>query len=266
MHAGATLCFFIRPSYDAIAVAITLYVVTGGLGWSVGIHRGLIHNAFSTYRFMENILAVLGTLSGLGGPISSSRTHFLRDFCQSSPEFPTASLPSSFWRNYFDLPFFWETTFEPAPPDRVSELLEKRWLFRCLENRWLAAGLMAALLYALGGLMYLAWGLCARVVVTVNLFAIFDFYCHSHNHGLQRFEIEGASCEGRNVWLVALLTFGEGWHNNHHAMPSSPRMGIGDFEIDIGYSILQIMHRCGLVWNLIKQNEALKPNARQIRS
>lgn len=265
MHAGATLCLFIRPSCDAIAIAITLYVVTAGLGWSVGIHRGLIHNAFSTYRFVENILAVLGTLSGLGGPLSSSRTHFLRDFCQSSPGFATATSPLSFWQNYLTLPFFWETTLQPAPPDRVSECLEKRSLFRWLENRWLVNGVMAAVLYLYGGFMYLAWGLCARIVVTANLFAIFDFYCHSYKHGSQRFEIKGGSCAGRNVWLVALLTFGEGWHNNHHAMPRSPRMGIGKYEVDIGYLIIQIMHRCGLAWDLIKPSEALKPAARQIR-
>jgi len=261
MHVGATLCFFVKPELGAVGIALALYFITGGLGWSVGIHRGLIHRSFKTYRWVENCLALLGALSGLGGPISSSRLHFVRDFCQSNQGIADSELPRNFWRNYLRSPFFCNSWLEPEINDSISEQLRQRTFFRWLEHRWVLMGAMATLLYSMGGLTYVAWGLFARVTVSANVFACFDYFCHSPNWGRQRFQLVGASCDGRNNWLVSLLTSGEGWHNNHHAMPTSPRMGVGRFEIDLGYAMICGMRWVGLVWDPVDPDNALKSNA-----
>ena len=112
-----------------------------------------------------------------------------------------------------------------------------------------------------GGLAYLAWCLFARVAISLNVFACFDYFCHSPKWGRQRFELIGAVNGGRNHWLIGLIAWGEGWHNNHHAMPASPRMGIGRYELDLGYSVIWVMKKFGLAWDVIQPVDALRPNA-----
>ena len=261
MHSGMTMCFFVEPDLGAVGVALALYFITGGLGWSVGIHRGLIHRSFKTFRWVENCLALLGAMSGLGGPVSSSRIHFVRDYCQSNQGISNSDLPRSFWQSYFRSPFFCDSWLEPEPQDSITERLQQRTFFRWLEHRWILIGSMATLLYSIGGLTYVVWGLCVRVAVSANVFACFDYFCHSPKWGRQRFQLVGAACDGRNNWLIGLLTNGEGWHNNHHAMPRSPRMGIGRFEFDLGYVMIRVMQRVGLVWELVDQDNSLKSSA-----
>jgi stearoyl-CoA desaturase (delta-9 desaturase) len=205
-------------------------------------------------------------LSGLGGPISSSRIHFVRTISQSRPGIVDSEPPCSFWQNYFRSPFFCSIWLDPAPNDSITEQLEQRTFFRWLEYRWVLIAAMAVLLYVFGGLTYIVWGLFARLAITANMFACFDYFCHSSKWGHQQFQIDGAACEGRNNAWLGLLTFGEGWHNNHHAMPSSPQMGFRRFEIDFGYAMIRLMQRIGLAWDLVEPAKALKSNARAIGS
>ncbi len=185
----------------------------------------------------------------------------MRDFCQSNQGIADSELPPNFWQNYFRSPFFCNSWLDPAPHDSITKQLQQRTFFRWLEHRWVLIGAMAALLYGLGGLAYIAWGLFVRVALTANIFACFDYFCHSPKWGRQRFQLVGAACGGRNNWLVGLLTNGEGWHNNHHAMPTSPRMGVGPLEIDFGYVMIRGMQRVGLAWDLVDPDDAVKSNA-----
>jgi stearoyl-CoA desaturase (delta-9 desaturase) len=258
-HAGAALCFFVSPSSYAISTAIGLYILAG-LGWSVGIHRGLIHRSFVTHRWVENTLALLGALSGLGGPVLTSRSHFVRDYCQSNQGVLFSDQPNSFWQSYLRSPLFCRSWLEPSPPDPITEQLKERVFFRLLENRLLLLGMSGCVLYAVGGASFLVWGLFARLAATAGIFAIFDYVCHSPNWGSQRFRIDGVPCEGRNNWIIGMLTLGEGWHNNHHAMPSSPRMGIGRWDLDLGYAFIWLMQRFGLAWDVVKPKTAVSAN------
>jgi fatty-acid desaturase len=263
MHLGALLCFLVPATPVAMTLSFGLYLLSG-ISWSVGIHRGLIHRSYETSRTLENLLAFLGSLAGLGGPIASSRVHFVRDYYQSRRGIAATDYPNSFWKNYFTLPFFCDTKLVPAPRDRTTDRLQQRWFFRMLERRWTLSLVIALLLYVLDGVGGVVWGLLFRAVVTGNIFACFDFFCHSPRFGRQRFTIEGASNEGRNQWLLGLITWGEGWHNNHHAMPTSPRMGSAWYELDFGYATICLLARFGLVWNLQDSSKAMKANARPI--
>ena len=261
VHAGAIISLFQSSNWQAVAFAMCLYIAMSGLGWSVGIHRGLIHGSFKTYRWLENLLALLGALSGLGGPISSSRTHFVREYCQNN--FGIEGLPNnkSFFSNYFPLPIFFNYRLLPSPSDPTTAELERRWFFRMLEYRWGLNALFAAFLFIAGGLDFVVWGLCVRTAVTLNIFACFDYFCHSPQFGSQRFLLKNVPSSGRNHWLMSFLTWGEGWHNNHHAMPSSPRMGMAWYEIDLGFEMIKLLRSIGLVWDLVDPREAIKSNA-----
>jgi stearoyl-CoA desaturase (delta-9 desaturase) len=145
-----------------------------------------------------------------------------------------------------------------------SELI--RDLTRYPELRWLDRFdivppiALAVLLYVVGGAQLLIWGffistvLLHHVTFTVNSLA--------HRFGRRRY---ATSDDSRNSWWIALLTFGEGWHNNHHHFPGSVRQGFYWWEIDLTYYLLRAMAACGLVWDL-KSVPARIREARQIRA
>lgn len=102
--------------------------------------------------------------------------------------------------------------------------------------------------YLWGGWGFVFWGVCARITATVCGFWLTSFL--AHRHGAMHFHIDGAGVQGKNVPLASLLTMGECWHNNHHAFPGSAKYGLYPGEWDPGWWVLNLLHRCGLVWDL----------------
>ena len=116
--------------------------------------------------------------------------------------------------------------------------------------------LLAAILFALGwmwlgtamgGISWVLWGVCARVVVMYH--ATWFVNSAAHTWGYRNFE---TGDDSRNNWWVALMSFGEGWHNNHHAQQRSAAHGMRWYEIDITYITILLMHACGLAWKVVK--------------
>lgn len=155
---------------------------------------------------------------------------------------------------------FWFTTREAF---RTDERVVKDWL-RFPELRWLerldfvAPLLLAALMYGLGsylqaykpelgvtGSQLLAWGFLISTVAVYHV--TYSINSLAHRFGRVRYETRDDS---RNNFLLALLTFGEGWHNNHHYYQSSARQGFYWWEIDITYYLLVMLSWVGLVWDL----------------
>ena len=103
----------------------------------------------------------------------------------------------------------------------------------------------AALLFIFGGWKFLIWGYFVSTVMVYHV--TFSINSLSHMYGSRPFETKDKS--RNNLWL-ALLTFGEGWHNNHHYWPSSARQGFKLHQIDITYYLLKLLEKCGLIWDL----------------
>jgi stearoyl-CoA desaturase (delta-9 desaturase) len=104
---------------------------------------------------------------------------------------------------------------------------------------------LGVLLFALGGVSFVLWGICLRVVV--GLHATWLVNSGTHMWGSRRFATRDDS---RNNWLIALVTSGEGWHNNHHAHPVSSRHGLAWYEFDPTWLLLKGLRRVGIVWNV----------------
>ena len=110
---------------------------------------------------------------------------------------------------------------------------------------------LAALLYFWGGWGFIVWGICARVVVSITGHWAVGWYAHNtHSHMPITFVQKGAAVQGRNVPLMAVVTFGEAWHNNHQAFPWSARIGLDAYEWDPGWWVLKGLEKMGLVWNI----------------
>jgi stearoyl-CoA desaturase (delta-9 desaturase) len=257
MHLMCAGVIWVGVSSTALLVAAALYVlrlvaITGFY------HRYFSHRTFRTSRAIQFVFAVLGTMAVQRGPLwwaAHHRHHHAHADEENDSHSPTQH---GFWWSHVGW-FMNRSNFRTR-----SELIQD--LTRYPELRWLDRFdivppiALAVLLYVCGGAQLLIWGffistvLLHHVTFTVNSLA--------HRFGRRRY---ATSDDSRNNWWIALLTFGEGWHNNHHHFPGSVRQGFYWWEIDLTYYLLRSMAACGLVWDL-KPVPARIRAARQIRA
>ena len=107
------------------------------------------------------------------------------------------------------------------------------------------SAVLAVLLYLLGGWPFVVWGMCVRLVITYHSTWLVN--SASHTFGYRNFDVPDLST---NCWWVALLTYGEGWHNNHHAFPTSARHGLRLWEVDLSYGFIRLLKSVGLAWDV----------------
>lgn len=240
------------PSVTPVTLTVSgvMAFLTLCLGHSVGLHRGIIHRTFEANAGVRGGLIYLFVLSGLGGPLSWARLHAVRDHWQNQRECP----PYFAYRHSLARDFLWNLhyRFDAADERALARLppgvFEDRWL-RFLERTWPLHVLgLAAVTFALGGPGAVAVCVCARTAGGI-LGHWFVGYA-AHVWGEQRQAVPGATESGTNVWLLGVLSFGEGFHNNHHVHPGSARMGMRAHELDLGWGSLRVMEACGLIHSL----------------
>lgn len=233
------------------AVSMALAFVTLCLGHSVGLHRGVIHESYKAHRVTRGVLVYLAVLSGLGGPLSWVRIHALRDHWQNRRDCPRYfAYDHSLWQD-----FWWNLhlRFEPASDAKreaieaglAPEIFESGWL-RFLERTWPLHVLVLALVIAATlGPATVATCVCARTAAGLVGHQVVTYA--GHTLGRPRYVIEGAKESGRNVWLLGVMSFGEGFHNNHHAFPGSARMGVRRHELDLGWCAVWLLEKLRLL-------------------
>jgi stearoyl-CoA desaturase (delta-9 desaturase) len=252
---------FSWPAFALYAVSTATVLL---LGHSLGNHRKLVHDSFECPKWLEYFLVYCGAHVGLSGPIGLVRQHDLRDFAQRLPrchDYLRHGMGP--WRDAW-----WqlncELELDRAPAIRIESRIADDRFYQFLERTWMAQhGLVALALYALGGVAFVFWGLCARVATSV--FGHWLIGHLAHNRGRVVREVEGAAVQGHNVRFVSLLTMGECWHNNHHAFPGSARLGLAPGEWDPGWWVLCALERVGLVWRIrLPQHLPDRPELRMV--
>ena len=230
-----------------VAASLALAFATLCVGHSVGLHRGVIHATYRASPAVRGALAWLFVLSGLGGPLSWAKLHADRDYWQNRADCPRYfSYEHSLARD-----FGWNLhlRFEPADARTHARLpagtLEDRWL-RFLERTWpLHVLALALVLDLIAGPGAVAVCLCGRTAAGI-LGHWFVGYC-AHRWGDRPFAIPGAKETGTNIWLLGVLSFGEGFHNNHHAHSWSARIGLRPHEFDLGWWVIRALSALGLL-------------------
>jgi stearoyl-CoA desaturase (delta-9 desaturase) len=162
-----------------------------------------------------------------------------------SPEDPHSPLSHGVWWSHVGwilAPDYAETNWQEVRD--LSRYPELRWLDR---NHWLPPLAVAGLCLLLGGWSGLVWGFLISTVLSYHATFAVNSLCHLF--GRRRYATPDAS---RNNLLVALLTFGEGWHNNHHHYQSSANQGVRWWEIDVSYYLIRLLGVIGLVWDIRK--------------
>lgn len=241
-------------SWSALVVFFVFTGLTLCLGHSLGMHRRLIHNSYQCPLWLEYVFVHLGVLVGMAGPFGMVHQHDLRDWaqrkkaCHSYLRHGEGFFKDGWWQLNCDLVLDHPPTFNPESRikhDKVYLFMERTWLLQQLP--W------AILFFAIGGLPWLVWGMCARITVSIAGHWLVGYF--AHNQGQQIWHVSGAAVQGHNVPFAAILTMGESWHNNHHAFPGSAVLGIYEKQADPGWWVLNTLRRVGLVWGVVMPSD-----------
>jgi len=241
LHIGAVAALFMF-SWRVFAATVFLYWMTIGLGISMGYHRLHTHRSYQIPRFLEYFFAVCGSLTLEGGPIFWVATHRLHHQKSDLPGDPPSPRDGAWW-SHIGWILLGETNHNNTRVlSKYAPDLAKDKFYIWLNNyHWVPLTVLGGVLYAIGGLPLFLWGGCLRVVV--GLHSTWLVNSATHMWGRRRFETRDDS---RNSWWVALLTFGEGWHNNHHAHPTSARHGLAWYELDHSWILISILKFFGI--------------------
>jgi stearoyl-CoA desaturase (delta-9 desaturase) len=255
-HVGAVAALFMF-NWQALAALVVLYYVSGCFGIGVGYHRLLTHRGFRVPKWLEYPLAVCGTLALQGGPIfwvALHRIHHARSDREGDPHSPREG-------------FFWSHMGWVLYGDTWNDLAERKNRFHYAPDLakqpfyvWLTQFhyvpqiVVALILLALGGWPMVFWGIFLRTTLTWH--ATWFVNSATHIWGYQRFKSNDNS---RNLWWVALLSFGEGWHNNHHAHAASARHGLTWYEFDTNWIVIRALERLGVAKEVRTINLATAP-------
>jgi sn-1 stearoyl-lipid 9-desaturase len=244
-HAGSLAAFFYVDA-GAIFTALVLYVVAGMLGIGMGYHRLLTHRGYKTYRWVEYALTWCGTLALEGGPIFWVATHRIHHQHSDHEGDPHTPREGTWWAH-----MGWIVSGDGLHHDAsvlaryTPDLVRDRVHVALSTWHWTSNVVVGLALLAFGGLPYVLWGIFFRT--TAGLHATWLVNSATHLWGSRRFATRDDST---NNWWVALLTFGEGWHNNHHAHPTSARHGLAWYEIDFNWMGISTLRALGLAWDV----------------
>ncbi|MCA9796276.1 MAG: fatty acid desaturase, partial [Candidatus Eremiobacteraeota bacterium] len=244
VHLGALAAghFF---SWSGLAVAVGLVVVSG-LGITLGYHRLLTHRSFKTYKWLERGLALAGSLACQGGPVGWVAVHRLHHAHADDERDPHNASRSFWWAHMGWLLSTAPNKLDPAIRRRVAPDLEADPFYRWLDRAFIPqAVLLGYGLSLLGGWPWVVWGMFVRLTFTFHSTWLVNSAAHTFGYRSHPTPDRSTNC-----WWVAWLTFGEGWHNNHHAYPRSARHGFKPWEIDLTYLAICLLERLGLAWNV----------------
>ena len=242
VHVGAVLGVArFGISRSGIGLAAGLYAVRM-FALTAGVHRYFAHRTFKTSRAFQLVLAVFATASAQLGVlwwVSQHRIHHRHADGANDPH----SRTKGFWwahAGWFLVHTYDKTEWRQIPD--LAKFPELRWLDR---HYFVPVVVLIAALLALGGLPAVVWGFCVSTVLLWH--AMFSLNSVAHSVGHRRYATPDSS---RNNAVVALATFGEGWHNNHHHFPGSARNGFYWWEVDVSYAVLRVLAALGVVWDL----------------
>ena len=255
VHIGALFALTISPSPFALFLVFLMYFIRM-FGITAGFHRFFSHKTFKTSRAFQFILAYLATSSAQMGPIwwaSHHRHHHKYTDEIEDPHTPT--LKGFFWAH---VGWIMSPSNVPTKEEYVGDLKRFPELRFLDKYHYLAPFSMAVSLFALGeymalnhsqygtnGIELLMWGFFVSTVILYHATFTVNSVCHVF--GYRTYDTKDGSV---NNWLIAILTLGEGWHNNHHAFPNSERQGHKWYQIDICHYILWSLSKIGIVWDI----------------
>jgi len=245
LHAGALAAPFFF-TWGALITAAAMYWVCISWGIGMGYHRLLTHRGYRIWKPLEYFLAICGTMTLEGGPIFWVGTHRIHHQLSDREGDPHSPNDGAFWSHMGWLLYGPSLHNNTQLMSKYAPDMAREPFYRLLNKwHWVPLTLSGIVLLAAGGWSYLLWAGCVRVVI--GLHSTWLVNSATHIWGSRRFLTRDNS---RNNWWVALMTFGEGWHNNHHAHPASSRHGLTWYELDLTWIQIRVLKFLGIVRNV----------------
>ncbi len=246
-------------SWVHLGLLLGMYVLSA-LGITVGYHRLFTHRSFETYRPVQFVLGALGSMAAEGPLlrwVAFHRRHHQLSDTQDDPHTPHHQGNGFFGliRGFWFAHLGW--IFKPDPPNLsryVRDLQQSALLRRvsALFPLWVALGLLIPAVLAgvltgtwTGAVLGLIWGGLARIFLVHHVTWSVNSVCHLWGGRPYR-----SGDHSRNNFLFGILALGEGWHNNHHAFPTSARHGLRWWQVDVSYWVIRALNLLGLAWKI----------------
>ncbi|AFY87987.1 acyl-CoA desaturase [Chroococcidiopsis thermalis] len=247
VHAIALLApwFF---SWSALGVAIFLHWLFGSIGICLGYHRLLTHRSLQVPKGLEYAIALIGSLALQGGPlfwVAGHRRHHA--YTEDIDKDPYSAKRGFWWSHMGWLLYKRPEFFEYESNRKFAPDLAKDAFYRWLDRYYLLLQIPLGVgLYLLGGWSFVIYGLFVRAVLLWHSTWLIN--SASHITGYRSHDSDDNS---RNLWWAAILTYGEGWHNNHHAYPNVAKAGWKWWEIDLTWWTILLLKQMGLARKIV---------------
>jgi sn-1 stearoyl-lipid 9-desaturase len=235
-------------SWAAVGVAVFLYWLTIGLGISLGFHRLASHRSFKTPKWLEYCFILFGTLAAQGAVIGWVGYHRMHHQYVDRPGDPHDSTQGFWWSHISWL--MHEFPVKSQLDSFTKDIAQDRFYRFCHDYYILLQFLLALALYNMGGMPFVVWGIFVRLFVGFHSTCLVNSACHKF--GYRNVKLDDCST---NCWWVAFLTFGEGWHNNHHAQQFSARFGWRWWEIDPIWLTVRLLEKLNLATHVKTQRQ-----------
>jgi len=245
-------------SWSALGIALFFHWLCGSIGICLGYHRLLTHRSFQVPKWLEYAIALIGALALEGGPIfwvAGHRRHHL--YAEDLDKDPYSAKRGFWWSHmawlFYKRPEFFEyEQYRKFAPDLARDGFY-RWLGRYHLFLQIPLGI---LLYLLGGWSFVIYGVFVKAVLVWHSTWLINSATH-----MMGYRSHHSDDNSRNLWWAALLTYGEGWHNNHHAHPNVAKAGWKWWELDMTWWVIVLLQRLGLAQKVI-----LPPSADSIEA
>jgi sn-1 stearoyl-lipid 9-desaturase len=247
IHLGAVAAFW--PGlfhWSSVIVMAVLIYGTGGIGVALGFHRALTHRSYRLWKPLEYLTTICGCLALQGSPIDWVATHRKHHAFTDKAGDPHDANAGFNWSHFLWMVMPNPSMLSTEERSRYAADLIADPFYRFLDRYYLGLTLvLAAVLFAFGGWSFVVWGIFARLVLVYQ----FTWLVNSaaHTVGYRTFRTDDRST---NCWWVAILGWGEGWHNNHHAFPFSARHGLRWYEFDITWLTVKLLAAVKLATDL----------------
>ncbi|XP_024972106.1 palmitoyl-monogalactosyldiacylglycerol delta-7 desaturase, chloroplastic-like [Cynara cardunculus var. scolymus] len=240
-------------TWGAFWTAFVGYVLSTMFGISISYHRNLAHRSFKLPKWLEYSFAYIGVQTAQRDPIywvSIHRYHHQYVDKNKDAHSPIYGL----WFSHMGWLFDSSIIMENYQKRSNVEDLKSQSFYRFIKRTyvWHVLG-FAAIVYALGGFPYLVWVIGVRLTCTYHVIFMVNSVCHTWRKRSWK-----STDLSKNNWWMAILSFGEGWHNNHHAFESSAKFGLEWWQFDFGWCVIRFLEALGLATNVKLPTEAQK--------
>lgn len=247
VHALALLApwFF---SWSALGVTIVLHWLFGSIGICLGYHRMLTHRSFQVPKPLEYAIAIIGALALQGGPIfwvAGHRRHHL--YTEDIDKDPYSARRGFWWSHMLWMVYKCPEVFDHNLYRQYAPDLDRDGFYRWLDRYFLLLQIpLGIALYLMGGWSFVIYGLFLRIVLLWHSTWLINSATH-----MTGYRTHESNDNSRNLWWAAILTYGEGWHNNHHAHPNVAKAGWQWWEIDMTWWAIALLKQLGLARRIV---------------